>query len=29
MCDKGFIENPSNCECECDKAFDVGKIFRL
>ena len=19
MCDKGFIWNPSNCECECDK----------
>ena len=18
MCDKGFIWNPSNCECECD-----------
>ena len=23
MCDKGFIWNPSNCECECDKACDV------
>ena len=23
MCDKGFVWNPSNCECECDKAFDV------
>ena len=23
MCDKGFIWNPSNCECECDKASDV------
>ena len=22
MCDKGFIWNPSNCECECDKACD-------
>ena len=24
MCDKGFIWNPSNCECECDKSRDVG-----
>ena len=23
MCDKGFIWNSSNCECECDKACDV------
>ena len=22
MCDKGFIWNPSNCECECDKSCD-------
>ena len=22
-CDKGFIWNPSNCECECDKSCDV------
>ena len=21
--DKGFIGNPSKCECECDKACDV------
>ena len=21
-CDKGFIWNPSNCECECDKSCD-------
>ena len=27
MCDKGFIWNPSNCECECDKACDVGKYL--
>ena len=20
---KGFIWNPSNCECECDKSVDV------
>ena len=24
-CDKGFIWNPSNCECECDKACDIGE----
>ena len=23
MCDKGFIWNPSNCECECDKSCDI------
>ena len=23
MCDKGFIWNPSNCECKCDKSCDV------
>ena len=23
--DKGFIWNPSNCECECDKSCDVGE----
>ena len=27
MCDKGFIWNPSNCECECDKLCDVGKYL--
>ena len=27
MCDKGFICNPSNCECECDKACDVGEYL--
>ena len=27
MCHKGFIWNPSNCECECDKAYDVGKYL--
>ena len=26
MCDKGFIWNPSNCECECDKSF-VGEYL--
>ena len=24
ICDKGFIWNPRNCECECDKSSDVG-----
>ena len=24
MCDKRFIRNHSNCECECDKLFDTG-----
>ena len=23
MCDKRFIWNSSNCECECDKSCDV------
>ena len=27
VCDKGFISNPSNCECECDKASDVGEYL--
>ena len=27
MCDKGFIWNPSNCECECDKSCEVGKYL--
>ena len=27
MCDKGFIWNPSNCECECDKLCDVGEFL--
>ena len=25
ICDKGFIWNPSNCECDCDKLCDVGE----
>ena len=25
MCDKGFIWNSSNCECECDKLCDIGE----
>ena len=27
MCEKVFIWNPSNCECECDKSCDVGKYL--
>ena len=23
-CNKEFIRNPNNCECECDKLCDVG-----
>ena len=23
--DKGFIWNPSNCECECDKSCNIGE----
>ena len=23
ICDKGFIWNPSNCECECNKLCDI------
>ena len=27
MCNKGFIWNASNCECECDKACDIGEYL--
>ena len=27
MCDKGFIWNLSNCECECDKLCDDGEYL--
>ena len=27
MCDKGFVWNPSNCECECDKSCDAGEYL--
>ena len=27
VCDKGFIWNPSSCECECDKACDVSQYL--
>ena len=26
-CDKGFIWNPSNCKCECDKSCDIGEYL--
>ena len=25
--DEGFIWNPSNCECECNKSCDVGEYL--
>ena len=27
ICDKWFIWNPSNCEFECDKSYDVGEYL--
>ena len=27
ICDEGFVWNPINCECECDKSCDVGKYL--
>ena len=27
VCNKGFIWNPSNCECECDKFCDIGEYL--
>ena len=27
VCHKGFIYNPSNCECECDKSCDIGEYL--
>ena len=27
MCEKGFIWNSSNCECECDKSCDIGEYL--
>ena len=26
-CDKGFIWNSSNCECEFDKSFDIDEYL--
>ena len=27
MCNKGFVQNPSNCHHECDKACDVDEYL--
>ena len=27
VCDKGFIWNPSNVDCECDKLCDIGECL--
>ena len=27
ICDKGFIWNPSNYECECDKSCGIGEYL--
>ena len=27
VCDKGYAWNPSNCESECDKSFDIGEYL--
>ena len=27
LCDKGFIWNPSNYECECDKSCNIGEYL--
>ena len=27
VCDKGFISNPSDCECECDKSCDISEYL--
>ena len=27
ICDKGFIWNPGNCECEFDKSCDTGQYL--
>ena len=27
VCNIGFISNPSNCKCECDKPCDVGEYL--
>ena len=26
-CDKGFIWNPSNCECECNKSCNISQCL--
>ena len=27
MCGKGFLWNPSNCDCECGKSCNVGEYL--
>ena len=27
VCHKGFIWNPSNCECECNKSCNIGEYL--
>ena len=27
VCDKRYIRNPGNCQCECDKSCDVGEYL--
>ena len=27
VCNKGFIWNPSNCKCECDKSYHTGEYL--
>ena len=27
MCNKGFIWNPSNCKCKCDKSCGIGEYL--
>ena len=27
LCDKGYIWNPSNCACECDKSCGIGQYL--
>ena len=29
ICDKQFIWNPNNCECECDKSYDIGEYLDI
>ena len=27
VCDKGFIWNPNNCQCECDKSCNISECL--
>ena len=27
ICNKRFIWDPSNCECQCDKSYDIGEYL--